>query len=89
MTDAPTPVEELTYAQAVEELDAILEDLERDDLDVDHLAGTVARAAELIRECRSRIAATRFKVDRIVADLHPDNPATPAGRPVATQEDAG
>jgi hypothetical protein len=30
----------------------------------------VARAAELIRECRSRIAGTRFEVERIVSDLH-------------------
>jgi hypothetical protein len=29
----------------------------------------VARAAALIRECRARIAATRFEVERIVADL--------------------
>ncbi len=75
MTDPPIPAGDLPYAAAVEELEAILAGLEGDELDVDRLAEQVARAAELIRECRDRIAATRFEVDRIVADLHPQNPA--------------
>ena len=71
MTDAtpPAPVAELADADAVAELESILESLEGDVPDVDHLAASVARAAALIRECRARIAATRFEVERIVADL--------------------
>ena len=72
MTDATpsaAPVAELAYADAVAELESILESLEGDVPDVDHLASSVARAAALIRECRARIAATRFEVERIVADL--------------------
>ena len=73
MTDATppaaAPVADLAYADAVAELESILESLEGDVPDVDHLAQSVARAAALIRECRARIAATRFEVERIVADL--------------------
>ena len=58
-----------TYAAAVDELEAILAELEDDRLDVDQLAERVARAAELIRLCRERIRATRLEVERIVADL--------------------
>lgn len=78
MTEAPppTPARELTYANAVAELEAILEGLEGDELDVDHLTAQVARAAELIGECRDRIASTRFEVERIVTELHPQT-ATP------------
>lgn len=72
---APTPASALTYADAVAELEAILEGLEGDELDVDRLTAQVARAAELIGECRDRIAKTRFEVERIVADLHPQAPA--------------
>jgi exodeoxyribonuclease VII small subunit len=73
MSDVPSlpPVGTMTYAAAVAELEAILEGLEGNELDVDHLTAQVARAAELIGECRDRIAATRFEVDRIVTDLHP------------------
>ena len=83
MTDAPTPTPagELGYAEAVAELETILAGLEGADPDVDRLAAQVARAAELIAECRDRLAATRFEVDRIVADLHPQAPGTePDGR---------
>ena len=58
-----------TYAAAVDELEAILAELEDDRLDVDQLAERVARAAELIRLCRERIRATRLEVERIVAEL--------------------
>ena len=72
---APTPASALSYADAVAELEAILEGLEGDELDVDHLTAQVARAAELIGECRDRIAKTRFEVERIVTELHPQAPA--------------
>ncbi len=49
MDDAPG------YAAAMAELERILVDLERADLDVDQLGTKVARAAELIRACRDRI----------------------------------
>ncbi len=65
----PPEVGSLSYARAVEELEAILATLEDDNLDVDHLAQRVARAAALVRLCRERIAGTRLEVERIVADL--------------------
>ena len=65
MTDA----NELSYGDAVAELETIRAGLEADDLDVDALAARVGRAAELIKLCRDRIAATRLEVERVVADL--------------------
>jgi exodeoxyribonuclease VII small subunit len=61
--------DEVGYAEAVAELDGILDELERDDLDVDLLADHVKRASELIALCRSRIARAQADVDRIVVDL--------------------
>jgi exodeoxyribonuclease VII small subunit len=66
---------EPTYAAAVAELETILAELEGDALDVDRLAERVARAAELIRLCRERIAGTRVEVEQIVAEL--DRPVDP------------
>ncbi len=57
------------YAEAIAELGAILDELERDDLDVDVLGERVRRASELIKLCRDRISHARADVDRIVADL--------------------
>jgi exodeoxyribonuclease VII small subunit len=61
--------ETIGYADAMSELDRILEELERDDLDVDVLAERVKRASELIKLCRGRIARAQADVDRIVTDL--------------------
>ena len=70
----PTPVDELSYPQALSELEAILERLERDEPDVDRVADDVARASELIVHCRSRISAARLQGDDVVAGLQADDP---------------
>lgn len=61
--------DEIGYADAMRELDDILEELERDDLDVDVLAAKVQRASELIQLCRGRIARAQSDVDKVVTDL--------------------
>ncbi|HEU5306967.1 MAG TPA: exodeoxyribonuclease VII small subunit [Acidimicrobiia bacterium] len=66
--------EEIGYADAMRELDDILEELERDDLDVDVLAIRVQRASELIQLCRGRIARAQADVDRVVTDLESLSP---------------
>ncbi len=71
--DGPSPAP--SYAAAMTELDAILRALEDDELDVDALASRVARAAELLRWCRTRIADTKMQVEAVVADLDADEPA--------------
>jgi exodeoxyribonuclease VII small subunit len=63
VTDAPG------YAEAMTELEEILEELEGDQLDVDVLAERVRRASELIKSCRTRIARAQSDVDKIVTDL--------------------
>ena len=65
---SPTP-DQPGYAQALDELDAILRELEGTDVDVDRLADRVARATELIAVCRQRIGAARLRIDEVIADL--------------------
>lgn len=64
-----TSTEPEGYSAAAAELETILATLDRDDLDVDQLAGQVERAAELIRFCRARIDAARVNVEKVVADF--------------------
>ena len=73
-SDDPTG-SELGWAEAMGELSGILAELERDDVDLDVLADRVERAAWLISVCRDRIAGNRLRVDELVADLIPDDPA--------------
>ncbi len=57
------------YAAALAELETILADLERADVDVDVLAAQVTRAAELIGFCRDRIGNARLQIEQVVAGL--------------------
>lgn len=68
---------EIGYGEAMGELEAILGEIEADDVDVDLLAARVKRAAELVRICRQRINDTQVQVEQIVAglDAPPDEPA--------------
>jgi exodeoxyribonuclease VII small subunit len=69
MAMADDPGAEIGYADALAELEAILEEIEDDAVDVDVLAARVKRAAELLRVCRARITAARVEVTQIVAEL--------------------
>lgn len=69
ITDDANDEAAIGYAEAMEELGDILDELERDDLDVDVLAERVRRASFLIKLCRGRIARARADVEGIVTDL--------------------
>jgi exodeoxyribonuclease VII small subunit len=68
------------YAEALAELEGILAELERDNVDVDRLAGQVQRAAELIRLCRERIGNARMQIEHVVAELGADEAGNAAPR---------
>ena len=70
---------EIGYADAMAELESILDDLEDDDLDIDVLASRVERASTLITLCRDRIGAARVQVEKVVAslDADPDDGSAP------------
>lgn len=65
----PTPVKELTYTQAMNELESILRLMQSDECDIDRLAAMTRRATELIAECRSRLTATDEELRAILAQL--------------------
>lgn len=55
---------ELTYKSAMEELEAIVAQLEDEDVDVDKLAAMINRASELIQFCKSRLIKSQEEVDK-------------------------
>ena len=77
MSDADMGNSDMGYADAMAELESILDDLEDDDLDVDVLASRVERASTLITLCRDRIGAARVQVEKVVASL--DATVPPSG----------
>lgn len=57
------------YAEMMQELERILEQLESDTIDVDELSARVKRASELIRLCRQRLVDSQTEIEQVVADL--------------------
>ena len=62
------------YAEAFEELQQIVSEIEEGQISVDELSEKVKRAAHLIRICKEKLSSTEEDVNKILKDL--DNPAT-------------
>ena len=69
MANKKTDKNEIGYAEALEELESILESLEDDDVDVDVLAEHVQRASELIELCRERIGKAKLRIEEVVSTV--------------------
>lgn len=63
------PVEGMSYAECVAQLENILKMMQSDNCDIDHLAAYTRRAAELLRACRSRLVTTEEELQSILATL--------------------
>lgn len=63
------PVKEMTYREAVAQLESIIRAMQSDDVDIDKLSAMTRRATELIAECRSRLVATDEELRAILAEL--------------------
>lgn len=59
----------LTYRQAIEELETILRALETDAVDVDDLTTRVQRSAELIRLCKQKLRSAESAIDQVFENL--------------------
>lgn len=79
--------EGLGYSEALEELEQILNDLESADTDVDLLAQRVARGAELVQFCRSRLEVVAADVDSVLSDADTDSDADLDTEPEMASED--
>lgn len=64
-----TPVKELSYSQAVGELEQILALMQSDRCDIDKLSAMTRRATELLTECRARLTATDQELRTILSQL--------------------
>jgi exodeoxyribonuclease VII small subunit len=75
---SPASAGDIGYADALAELEGILDELDGDEVDVDVLGARVRRASELLRLCRERIAGARFEVEQVVGELEAEVDAAAA-----------
>lgn len=63
----------LTYTSAITELEAIVQDIESGEIDVDVLTSKVKRASELIKFCKDSLRNTQKEVEKTLVDIEPDS----------------
>lgn len=59
----------LSYSEALEQIETILEQIETGELDVDVLGKKVKQAAELIKLCKTKLHTTEEEVQKIIDDI--------------------
>jgi exodeoxyribonuclease VII small subunit len=59
----------ISYREAVSEIEAILEQVENNELDVDELAGKVQRVSALLKMCREKLHQTSEQVEQILKEM--------------------
>ena len=65
---------ELTYSKAADELEAIVKEIEEENIAVDTLSEKVKRAAQLIQFCRGKLKGTEEEVEKVLSDLEAKTP---------------
>jgi len=78
-----TPPDQLTYAQAVEELNGIIGELDEGLVDVDALTVRFQRAIDIMEDLDGRIRRARAKVDELAPRLDAISRAATDGAPRA------
>jgi len=59
----------LTYKEAVNEIEDILSKIENEELDVDDLSVKVKQVATLIAFCKKKLHETEVEVEKILKDI--------------------
>lgn len=60
---------EITYKEAMTEMEQILEKIEKEELDVDELAEKVKRVSELLKICKDKLLKTNEQVEQILKEM--------------------
>ena len=60
---------ELTYSQALNELEKIVADIESEEVDVDLLAEKIKRASFLITFCKGKLRTAEDEVKKVLSEM--------------------
>ena len=55
-----------SYRESIEEVEAILEDIETGDVNIDDLADKIKSAAEILQECKDKLFRTEQEIEKIL-----------------------
>jgi len=59
----------VSYKEAITEIDEILKQLENNELDVDELSEKVKRVSQLVTLCKDKLRNTEEEIDKILKEM--------------------
>lgn len=62
-------IKKISYNEAMTEIEAILEKIENEELDVDDLAEKVKRVAVLLKMCKDKLQQTNEQVEKVLKEM--------------------
>ena len=60
---------EISYTDAIAEIEAILKDIDDGDLDVDDISEKVKKVSYLIKICQKKLHSTQLDVEKIIEKI--------------------
>jgi exodeoxyribonuclease VII small subunit len=73
MSEKKAKGDEVKFGEALEELEAILRRIEKEEIDIDSLSDELQRATELLELCRGKIKKAEVEVTQIVQSLEEED----------------
>lgn len=61
--------EEMTYRKAMDEMEALLNDMEQPDIDVELLSEKVRRVGVLLAFCKEKLSKSESEIEKILATI--------------------
>lgn len=62
----------LSYKEAINEIEEILQQIENDEPDVDQLSEKVKRLSSLVSFCRKKLHSTEEEIEKILKEIEKD-----------------
>lgn len=62
-------IKKFNYKSALEEIEQIVRKIESEEVDVDELAVLVKKAADLIKQCKTKLRETSSELETIIDNL--------------------
>lgn len=60
---------ELTYSQALKELEKIVKEIESDEVDIDILAEKIKRASQILTFCKGKLRTAEDEVKKVLTEM--------------------
>lgn len=66
---------QISYAEAIKQVEEILEKIEKEELDVDELSANVKKAADLLKICKAKLHDTEEEIQKILDEMNQEGTA--------------